>query len=75
MQNDLGQDQLFLQVSAGSAANLKPEQVMEAFSAWRNVPEGSLPFHNHRLEMYADLSKESGMRKLVSLERLGEIIE
>ncbi|MCI6731058.1 MAG: TIGR03936 family radical SAM-associated protein [Lachnospiraceae bacterium] len=75
LQNEKGQDQLFLQVSAGSAANLKPEQVMEAFAAWRNVPEGSLPFHNHRLEMYADLAKENRKRKLVSLESLGEIIE
>lgn len=75
LQNDMGQDQLFMQVSAGSAANLKPEQVMEAFAAWRQAPEGSLPFHNHRLEMYADLAEKKQKKKLVPLESLGEILE
>ena len=60
---------IFLKVAAGSAENLKPDLVMEAFSGGVN----SDGFHYHRLEMYADAGEE-GSRRLVTLESLGEEI-
>lgn len=65
---------LFLQVSSGSAANLKPEQVLETFFAENEIDPQELPYHVHRLEMYANLAKEGEPRRLISLEGMGEII-
>lgn len=64
---------IFMQLSAGSLHNLKPELVMQAFGQYLGVevPEGSLQIH--RQEIYADLGEE-GQRRLVSLESLGEEI-
>lgn len=67
-----GETALFLQLSAGSVANLKPEQVLETFFASYDMDE--LPYWVHRLEMYADLAKEGEERKLIPLEGLGEVI-
>lgn len=68
------EDYIFFQLAAGSAENLKPELVMEAFglSAGIAFPEHALLIH--RLELYADMGTD-GKRKLVSLEDLGEQIE
>lgn len=55
-------DSLFMQVSSGSAANLKPEMVLEAFCDWAGIEASALPYHIHRLEMYADLIA-AGMTK------------
>lgn len=65
---------LFLQVSAGSAANLKPEQVLETFFKTCVISPQELPYHVHRLEMYANLAKEGQERRLIPLEGLGEAI-
>lgn len=65
---------LFLQVSAGSAANLKPDLILDAFSAAYGIDPAELSCHIHRLEMYADLAKEGQERKLIPLEGMGEII-
>ena len=64
-------DSIFLQLAAGSAENLKPDLVMETFLSGSAVPEGSVSFAYHRLEMYADMG-EDGKRNLVSLEALGQ---
>ena len=64
-------ESIFLQLAAGSAENLKPDLVMETFLSGRAVPEGSVSFAYHRLEMYADMG-EDGKRNLVSLEALGQ---
>ncbi|MDO5410128.1 MAG: TIGR03936 family radical SAM-associated protein [Lachnospiraceae bacterium] len=69
-----GKTTLFLKLSAGSAANLKPEQVMDAFCAFAAIDAETLPYHIHRLEMYADVSKKGEGRKLIPLERMGEMI-
>jgi radical SAM-linked protein len=65
---------LFMQLQSGSAKNLKPDLVMEAF--YRYMGEEILPFAwmIHRQEIYADVGSEK-KRKLVTLESLGEIIE
>ena len=69
-----GED-IFLQVAAGSAENLKPDLVMEAFLRFPGIcaESGAPVFAFHRLEMYADCGK-NGERRLVSLEDLGEEI-
>lgn len=70
-------DEIFLQVASGSAQNLKPDLVMEAFVRFleehgdlTEIPKTGA-FGYHRLEMYADMG-ENGVRKLVTLESLGE---
>lgn len=67
-------DCLWMQVSAGSVANLKPEQVMEAFCAAYEIAPETLPYHIHRLEMYTNLAKEEEPRKLMPLEGMGELL-
>lgn len=61
---------IFMQVAAGSAANLKPGLVMEAFCKYLNVDPQQIRISNHRLEMYADVKD-----RLVTLESLGTVIE
>ena len=63
-------DDLFLQLAAGSAQNLKPDLVMETFCQYLDLPCGDVTFGYHRLEMYADIGKD-GRRELVTLESLG----
>lgn len=62
---------IFLRLSAGSADNIKPELVMEAFAAYAgfSIPEFALLIH--RKELYADTGLE-GEERFVSLEDLGE---
>ncbi len=64
-------ESIFLQLAAGSAENLKPDLVMGTFLSGSAVPEGSVSFAYHRLEMYAYMG-EDGKRNLVSLEALGQ---
>lgn len=66
------EDSIFLQLSAGSAENVKPELVLEAFAAYAGfiLPEFALLLH--RKELYANLAAEGEPRRLVSLEDLGE---
>lgn len=73
-QADLQEKTLFLQLCAGSAENLKPEQVLEAFMALYDIEPEQLRYHVHRLEMYADLAEDGQERRLVPLERMGEVI-
>lgn len=70
----LEEQTLFLQVCAGSSANLKPEQVLDTFREIYGINPDALSCHVHRLEMYADLSKEGRKRRLIPLEGMGEII-
>lgn len=58
---------VYLQVATGSAANLKPELVMEAFYDYLEIPFEKFAWQVHRVEVYTrDL--ESG--KLISLDKL-----
>ena len=73
---------VFMQLAAGSAQNLKPDLVMEAFCRYLDPgPDGqktdfnSEAFQYHRMEMYADAGTVTE-RKLITLESLGtEIAE
>ena len=64
---------IWLQLAAGSRNNLKPDLVMDTFLSVCAIPEDSVSFAYHRLEMYADKGKD-GERNLVSLESLGQEI-
>ncbi|MDD2980500.1 MAG: TIGR03936 family radical SAM-associated protein [Hespellia sp.] len=66
-------DGIFMQLAAGSAANLKPGLVMEAFCEYLGVEKDTIAFHTHRLENYADMG-ENDTRNLVTLESLGTVI-
>lgn len=59
-------DSVMLQVAAGSAMNLKPELVMEAFYGYLGMEWDMLAVCTTRLEVYADVDGT-----LVSLESLG----
>ncbi|MDO4343490.1 MAG: TIGR03936 family radical SAM-associated protein [Eubacteriales bacterium] len=59
-------------VAAGSAANLKPELVMEALASFLTCEFPKHCLLIHRDELYADLGEDE--RTLVSLEDLGEEI-
>lgn len=50
---------IYLFLAAGSEQNLKPDLVMEAFTEFIGEKKESVPFHYHRLEVYARQSKES----------------
>lgn len=65
-------DGLFLKLAAGSAQNLKPDLVMEAFCKFAGIDEKDLTFAYHRAEMYANTGSEEN-RDLVTLESLGEM--
>ena len=66
-------DAIFLQVSAGSASNLKPELLMKAFSESEGMELSPFSLMIHRRELYADQGTEE-KRRLIPLEMLGEEI-
>lgn len=65
---------IFMRLATGSAANLKPELVMEAFAAYAGFELDEFALLVNREEVYADMGSD-GERKLISLEDLGEDIE
>ena len=65
---ELREDGLFLKLAAGSADNVKPDLVMEAFCDWAKEPGQNL--HYHRLDLYA--ADPAG--GFLSLEALGSDI-
>ncbi len=64
-------DSIYVQCAAGSVQNLKPDLIMETFLSYENIPEDSVRFHYHRLEMYADGAAVGAGEGLVTLESLG----
>lgn len=46
-------DGIYLFLAAGSEQNLKPDLVMAAFTRFLGEEPGSIPFHYHRLDVYA----------------------
>lgn len=58
---------VYLQLDTGSAANLKPELVMEAFLDRLGAEFQSFAWQVHRLEVY---SREEDSRKLIPLDML-----
>ena len=63
-----------MQLATGSAANLKPELVMEAYAKWKGFELPDFALEVNRCEVYADMGK-NGKHKFVSLNDLGEVIE
>lgn len=65
------EDGFFTTLATGSAQNLKPGLVMEAFMQFAGLSEGDVSFRYHRLETYA----RDAEQKLIPLDQLGtEII-
>lgn len=72
----VGEDCIFLRLSAGSAANMKPELVMEAFYRFLFQAFDPLDLLLHRLELYAwggqgDSPDGTDHGPYISLENLG----
>lgn len=65
---------VFLKLSAGSVANLKPELVMDAYLRSIGVEPEPFAYEINRCEVYSDVGTEK-KRKLVTLGSLGEIIK
>lgn len=65
---------LRMRVASGSAANLKPELVIQAFLKERGEELSEFALQIHRDEVYANC-KEEGAPVFCSLEELGEDIE
>ena len=64
---------VFMQLCAGSAANLKPELVMDAYLNTIGIAAQPFAYEIHRCEVYADLGSET-QRRLVPLGDLGTVI-
>ena len=64
---------VFMKLAAGSAANLKPDLVMDTYLHSIGVPAAPFAYEIHRCEIYADLGNVK-KRKLVSLGDLGHEI-
>ncbi len=66
-------DSLFIKLATGSANNLKPEFVLDAFFAFCGQSYDGLEYQVTRKEVYADLGTDE-KHKFVPLEELGEEI-
>lgn len=51
---------LYLQLTAGSVTNLKPDLVVRAWCEKENISYNPLEYQMHRLQMYADQSAKKG---------------
>jgi len=69
-QIDLRKDKIYMLLDTGSASNLKPELVMEAFFDYCQT-EKSIPLMIQRLDMYAENSDSEAQSELISLDDLG----
>lgn len=63
-----------MQIASGSANNLKPELVMEAFASYIGFDLKEFSLLIHRKEIYANIGDEN-KKELISLENMGEDIE
>lgn len=70
---------LFMRISAGSAANVKPEQLLDAYYDSLGKERPPYAFMIQREEVYgdkaSDAEKEAGRHTFISLEQLGEDIK
>jgi len=69
-QVDVLKDKLYLLLDAGSASNLKPELLMEAFFDYCQIEKESCPLVIQRLDMYAK-SNNNEQAGLISLNDFG----
>ncbi len=63
-----------MQIASGSANNLKPELVIEAFANYIGFDLKEFSLLIHRKELYANIGDEN-QKELISLENMGEDIE
>ena len=79
VRNDGETPALFMKVSAGSAANIKPELVLDAYYASLGEERPQFAFMTEREEVYADKASaeeiEAGVHKFITLGDLGQDIE
>lgn len=68
------EEAIHLTLAAGSAANVKPDLVLEAFASYLDWEMPPFALLVNRDELYADIGAD-GTRNLLSLEDLGEEIE
>lgn len=62
---------VYMQLATGSANNLKPELVMEAFSQYAGIVYNEFTYQVHRMEVYGEIGNEEN-RKLVALDKIHE---
>lgn len=60
---------VFLQLDTGSAVNLKPELVMEAFYNYLEIPFNKFAWQVHRIEIYTRDDEDGKLMALDQLER------
>lgn len=65
------EDHIFMQLATGSAVNLKPELVMEAFYQYVGLEYNYYSLLIHRLELYGDAGANDGPMNLIALYRYG----
>ena len=77
--NDAAQSQLFMTISPGSAANIKPELLLDAYYEALGKERSPFAFMVQREEVYADQAseheREQGIHSFIPLGALGQDIE
>lgn len=77
--NDAAQSQLFMKISTGSASNIKPELLLDAYYEALGKERSPFAFMVQREEVYADQAseheRERGIHSFIPLGALGQDIE
>ena len=77
--NDAAQARLFMKISTGSAANIKPELLLDAYYEALGLERSPFAFMVQREEVYADQAseqeREQGIHSFIPLGALGQDIE
>ena len=67
----LGEEGIELFLAAGSEKNLKPDLVMHAFTDFVGEKPESVPFHYHRIDVYArNIRKPQDAMAFVPLDQV-----
>lgn len=64
-------DGIYMQIGAGSANNIKPDLIFNAFAEYAHISMDEFALKVKRLDLYADMGEEDN-HKFISLEALGE---
>lgn len=77
--NDAAQSQLFMKISTGSASNIKPKLLLDAYYEALGKERSPFAFMVQREEVYADQAseheREQGIHSFIPLGALGQDIE
>lgn len=77
--NDAAQSQLFMKISTGSASNIKPELLLDAYYEALGKERSPFAFMVQREEVYADQAseheREQGIHSFIPLGALGQDIK